>query len=78
MKEYSFSHLIRLFIRVIESKTTVTIEQSLLFAHPQNYIVYMLVIGIAIYVLLSIYLNRKPEPTGCLAKRHSLSSRRGR
>ncbi len=67
-----------LFSQVVESKLIADIETNSFIPILQNYIVYAIVTSIVIYLLIGICLGRKHEPTGCLGKKHSISTRRGR
>jgi hypothetical protein len=67
------------FSRIIESKPPVdTILQNSFLINPQNYIVYVIVTSILIYILFGIYLSREQDLTSDLGRKHSISSRRGR
>ena len=56
----------------------IQIEQNILNANIQNFIVYAIVISIVLYILLAIILSYKEESIRCSTKKHSISSRRGR
>ncbi|CAF3366649.1 unnamed protein product [Rotaria sp. Silwood1] len=62
----------------VESQQTVNVELNSYIINSQNYFVYIIVISILIYILLNTYFSGKQQTTECLAKRYSISSRRGR
>ncbi|CAF4211982.1 unnamed protein product [Rotaria sp. Silwood2] len=63
---------------IAKSQENINIEQYPYLTNSQNYFVYMIVISILIYISLSICFSEKQQSTGCLARKHSISSRRGR